>query len=444
MKTNDNKRYLITYTDGKIGSAAASSILGLTKGKMKDGVKFMATDAVPGKEDVMHFENVGVTSIQLTEEEAKTLSGKKGILAVEEDLEMHALVMPEDQVFQSGGEFAPQANEAANYSDGYNKAVLDVMNYLLKSEKPESNTQGLIPPQIIIPRLFQPIPWNITRVNAPLAWSRGINGKGVNVAVLDTGIAAHPDLVISGGVSFVSGVASYNDGHGHGTHCAGVIGARNNFIGVVGVAPLSNLYAVKVLADTGSGLSSWIIAGMEWCITHGIKVISMSLGAVTGPSVAYATAVKHCQDSGITVVMASGNSYGSSFPYVNQPANSFTHGSAYPNNERPIAVGAIDNLNVIASFSSRGGATPDWNQVTVVAPGVNIYSTYKGGGYATMSGTSMATPHVAGCAALVCQRYPGITPVNVKSRIASTAIPLGGGHNVTYGYGLINCNAATL
>ncbi|NIQ09711.1 MAG: S8 family serine peptidase, partial [Gammaproteobacteria bacterium] len=85
---------------------------------------------------------------------------------------------------------------------------------------------------------------------------------------------------------------SYDDGHSHGTHCAGIIGARNNFIGVVGVAPLCNLYAVKVLSDSGSGYSSWVIAGMDWCIQNNIQVASMSLGSPSAPSVAYANAVR--------------------------------------------------------------------------------------------------------------------------------------------------------
>ena len=93
------------------------------------------------------------------------------------------------------------------------------------------------PPYTPYPKFYQPVPWNIAMVNAPGAWARGYRGTGVKVAVLDTGITAHPDLIISGGASFIPSVASYNDGHGHGTHCAGVIGARNNRIGIVGVAP---------------------------------------------------------------------------------------------------------------------------------------------------------------------------------------------------------------
>jgi subtilisin len=467
MKNSNTKRYLVTYTEGSTDISKASKMLGIAKDKCVEGVSFLATDAVPSSKDILHFENLGITSLELTTEDADRFSATDGILSVEEDTEMYALGYTSeeniDNAFDNSFEMSEFNNneEDDNYLEGYNDALIDMFASMLKLNK-NNNSQysenqfspmgpgsGIIPRPIPKPfpipfppiRPFQPVPWNINLVKAPQAWARGIRGNGVKVAVLDTGIAAHPDLVISGGVSFIPGVVSYNDGHGHGTHCAGVIGARNNWIGVVGVAPLCNLYAVKVLADSGSGSSSGIIAGMEWCINNGIKVISMSLGSNSAPSVAYANAIKRCQDNGITVVCASGNSFGSAFPWVGAPANSIISGVP---NASPIAVGAVNSACVIAPFSSRGGNAPLWNQVTVVAPGVNVYSTYKGGGYTTMSGTSMATPHVAGLAALVYQRYPGITPPFLKSRIASTATNLGpAGYDQTYGYGLVNCLLAT-
>lgn len=279
-------------------------------------------------------------------------------------------------------------------------------------------------------------------IHAPAAWSRGYKGSGVKVAVLDTGIANHSDLTISGGVSFVNGVSSYDDGHSHGTHCAGIIGARNNFIGIAGVAPMSSLYAVKVLSDSGSGYSSWVIAGMDWCIQNNIQVASMSLGSSSAPSTAYANAVRKCQEAGVTIVTSAGNSgNSSSFPFVGSPANAYQRSNS---NASPIAVGAVSQSSAIASFSSRGGDHSEWNRVTVVAPGVSVNSTVLNNDYGKKSGTSMACPHVAGLAALLYEKYPGISPVNIERRITATATDLGGaGFDEPHGYGLINCDLAT-
>ena len=447
------KRYLITYADGSVGVEKAVSILGISKNKCRRGVAFMESGTVPSGNDVLHFENLGVSTIELSDDEAGALSKKEGVLAVEEDIEMFALASRKSDEAQFRELFmkadtlpeSPETNEES-YLKGYKEALSDMFSSILDmtSKKGLDNDflWALLPDSPSPPApVFQPVPWNISLIQAPEAWARGVNGNGVKVAVLDTGIASHPDLEIAGGTSFIPGSTGYDDLNGHGTHCAGVVAAKHNSIGVVGVAPEASLYAVKVLGDNGSGNTSWIIAGMEWCVINGIKVASMSLGGSSDPLVAYANAVKRCQDNGVTVVIASGNSYGTSFPWVCAPANSFL--SEQPN-ASPIAAGAIDNRNVIAGFSSRGGRTANWNQVTCVAPGVSINSTHLGNDYATMSGTSMACPHIAGLAALVIQCFPDLTPANVKRRIATTCTDLGAtGLDTTYGYGLINCDAAT-
>ncbi len=456
---SQTKRYIITYTDENITQSAAESLLGLAKSKSKDAVSFMETESVPSKNDVLHFEKLGVSSMELTEDETKDLMKKDGVLAIEEDIEMFAINENNKQfeeLFMGSDEEAfetePEPNED-HYMQGYNKALVDVFSSLLQanSNNNDNETAGFFPPRFslkpilpkIPPRIIrnQPIPWNISLIKAPTAWAKGVTGNGVKVAILDTGIASHIDLPLAGGVSFIPRSTSFNDLHGHGTHCAGIVAAKNNILGVVGVAPSSSLYAVKVLSDSGSGQSSWIIAGMEWCIRNGIKVASMSLGGASGPRIAYAQAVKRCQDNGVTVVVASGNSYGSSFPWVCSPANSVIAGQA---NASPIAVGAVNKQSAIASFSSRGAQSSPWNHVTCVAPGVSINSTAPNAGYTVKSGTSMACPHVAGLAALIIQRYPGITPANVKRRISTTCRDLYlRGYDTTYGYGIINCDAAT-
>jgi subtilisin len=464
MKNSNTKRYLVTYADGSISASTASEILGVSQSHCKDGVAFMATEATPDKEDVLHFESLGISSVELTSAQADELSHSEKILAVEEDYEMYALDESETDETQfkelfvdSEAAFDFDKQEENTYDQGYDQALLDMFLSILKNRKNgntdsnAANISPIIPPRFRFDRYIpsiprQPVPWNIALVKAPQAWARGINGTGVKIAVLDSGVSSHPDLVISGGVSFVPGETTFNDLNGHGTHVAGTIAARNNFIGVVGVAPNAMLYAVKVLQhnpSTGraSGSSSWIIAGMEWCINNGIKVANMSLGGTNAPSVAYANAVKRCQDNGVTVVIASGNSFGTSFPWVCAPANSVINNQL---NASPIAVGAVNSSCQIAAFSSRGGQTSPWNQVTCVAPGVSVNSTHLNGAYRSLNGTSMACPHVAGLAALIIQRYPGITPANVKRRISLTSVDLGpAGQDQTFGYGLINCDLAT-
>ena len=283
------------------------------------------------------------------------------------------------------------------------------------------------------------IPWNIKLVKAHKAWAKGYDGTGVKVAVLDTGIDYnHEDLCVYGGVAF-SGSGDYMDYHGHGTHCAGIIAAREYRKKVVGVAPRAKLYAVKVLGNDGGGYTSGIIAGMEWCIKNGIQVASMSLGGPQGPSVAYSNAISKCQLNGVIVVVAAGNSgHTNYFPWVCSPANSV---QAKTWSGSPIAVGAVDKRNQIAYFSSRGHKYLPWNPVGCVAPGVKVNSTIPGNKYVEMSGTSMACPHVAGLAALLCQRWNSSDVYKIKKQLL-----LGTYYSHKYptstdkGFGLINCD----
>ena len=247
----------------------------------------------------------------------------------------------------------------------------DIIIYAIKSpSKPQ-------PPQVL--------PWGVDRINAEIAWDPAAVSD-IKVAIVDTGILLnHSDLVnnIKGNINTINSSKSGNDDNGHGTHVAGIIAAMNNSIGVVGVAPYISLYAVKVLGKNGTGWLSDIIEGLDWCINNGIDVVNMSLGSSSG-NLSYHEAIIRAYQAGIVLVAASGNEGGP----VGYPA-------AY---SEVIAVAATDNLDNIASWSNRGP------EVDLSAPGVSIYSTYKDGYYKTLSGTSMATPHVAGAAALVMSR----------------------------------------
>ncbi|MCM2268420.1 MAG: S8 family peptidase [Elusimicrobiales bacterium] len=262
------------------------------------------------------------------------------------------------------------------------------------------------------------IPWGVKRVNAAAAWDYTA-GEGVKVAVIDTGIDYnHPDLaaVFKGGYNAVTPGATAMDDQGHGTHVSGTVAALKDLKGVVGVAPKVDLYVVKVLDKNGSGQYSWIVDGIEWAIKNNIKVINMSLGGRTGTD-ALAQVMKKAKEAGVTVVCAAGNDSGP----VNYPAK-------YP---EAIAVSASDSSDKLASFSSKGA------EIVVIAPGVSVYSTKKGGGYTSMSGTSMASPHVAGLAALAVGAGAK-TPDEVREALKRAATPLPGLKPTDQGAGMVD------
>lgn len=253
----------------------------------------------------------------------------------------------------------------------------------------------------------QKIPWGIDRIDAERCWEK-VDGKNINVAVLDTGIdLKHPDLVVDGGVNTINKRSSYNDDNGHGTHVAGIIGALSNKIGVIGAAPAVYLFAVKALNKKGEGYLSDIIEGLQWCISNDIDLINMSLGTPS-ESNAMKQAVEAVYNAGITIVAAAGNS--------GPDNNTVLYPGKYP---QVIAVSAIDQEDKIAYFSSVGP------EVDLAAPGVNIFSTYKRSTYQTLSGTSMAAPHVTGAAALVLAAHGSMTPDQLREFLKSKADDLG-------------------
>lgn len=232
----------------------------------------------------------------------------------------------------------------------------------------------------------QSIPWGILKVRAREVATRG---AGITVCVSDTGIdLSHPDLAtnILSGFNTINPSKSATDDNGHGTHVAGTIAAIDNTIGVVGVAPEAKLIAAKGLNRNGSGYSSDLAETIDGCRDRGAHIINMSWGS-TLPSTVIQDALIRAESAGILLIAAAGNNGGS----VGYPA-------AFP---QVVAVSATDANDLLATFSSRGP------EVENSAPGVSIYSTYKGGTYRTLNGTSMASPHVAGVAALMLSVLPG-------------------------------------
>jgi subtilisin/minor extracellular protease Epr len=297
-----------------------------------------------------------------------------------------------------------------------------------------------IEPDYEVRALEETVPWGIARIGAPSIHTNGNKGDGINIAIIDTGINYnHPDLHDNyvAGHDFVNNDEDPIDDNGHGTHCAGIIAAIDNDIGVIGVAPEANLYSLKILDSTGSGSSSNLIAAIDWAIqtrydqnpSNNIQIISMSLGSDNGVT-ALESACSKAYDSGILLVAAAGNdgNKGGSGDSVDYPG-------AYSS---VIAVAATDSMDKRASFSSTGPA------VELAAPGVNIYSTYQGG-YASLSGTSMACPHVAGTAALVLAANPSFTNGNIRDRLAQTTTDLGNsGRDNLYGFGIVNAETAAV
>ncbi|MFF3446240.1 S8 family serine peptidase [Streptomyces sp. NPDC002667] len=282
------------------------------------------------------------------------------------------------------------------------------------------------------------------QIGAPDAWGKGLDGKGVKVAVLDTGADAHhPDLAdrIGESQSFVPGETT-DDGHGHGTHTASTVGGSGAASDGAekGVAPGADLMIGKVLSNSGYGQDSWIIAGMEWAAEHGAKVVSMSLGS-SDPSDGtdpMSQAVNRLTDeTGALFVIAAGNS--------GSEASMGSPGVA----DEALTVAAVDANDKRASFSSQGPRLNDYAlKPDISAPGVAVLAAKAGGSaaagwYQSMSGTSMATPHVAGAAAILAQEHPDWKARQLKDALMSTSRQLPNYTTYQVGSGRVDLSAAT-
>ena len=265
-------------------------------------------------------------------------------------------------------------------------------------------------------------------IQAPSVWRAGYRGRGARIAILDTGIDPHhPDVAgrIAATATFVG--SAYYDDNGHGTHVASIAagnGAASSGL-FVGVAPEADLYIAKVLAADGSGMMSDVMAGVEWAVGQKAHVIGLSLGS-TGPcdgTDALSVTCDAAVERGVVVCVAAGNS---------GPAR-YTVGS--PGCARQvITVGASDDSDQIASFSSRGPTSDGRVKPDIAAPGVGIVAARASGTamgqvvdehYTSASGTSMATPHAVGAAALLLQANPSLTPREVKELLMRTARNIG-------------------
>ncbi|MDA0772667.1 MAG: S8 family serine peptidase [Cyanobacteria bacterium] len=276
------------------------------------------------------------------------------------------------------------------------------------------------------PPSLQVLPTGIDRANADSSLTAAIDGidteLNVDIAIIDTGVdLRHPDLNVVNDVNFTSN-KNGNDDHGHGTHVAGTVAARDNELGVVGIAPGARIWAVKVLDRRGQGFLSNVIAGIDYVTAHAseIEVANMSLGGSGNDgSSSYHTAIINSVNAGVTYVVAAGNETDDAANHIPAAFDEVITVSAIADSDGQsgglgsnTSYGADDSF---ASFSNYGA------DVDIAAPGVNIYSTWKGQSYNAISGTSMASPHVAGAAALYLVNNPAASPAQVKTALINAA-----------------------
>lgn len=277
----------------------------------------------------------------------------------------------------------------------------------------------------IIPNdlLYAEYQWNLAAIHAEQSWNLGKGTEDVTVAVLDSGVQVdHPDLggKLLQGINFIEQGASPTDDVGHGTHVAGIIAAGvNNYEGVAGLSWYNRVLPAKVLDSTGAGTTYSVAEGIIWATDQGAKVINMSLGNYASAQFLH-DAIRYAYDRDVVLIAASGNDN------TERPG----YPAAYP---EVFAVAATDESGNRASFSNYG------DYIDVAAPGLGIASTYPGSQYAALSGTSMATPHVAALAALMRSANPLLSNEEIMELMRSTADDLGDpGHDKYFGHGQIN------
>jgi subtilisin family serine protease len=293
--------------------------------------------------------------------------------------------------------------------------------------------------------LDQTLPTGVDRIEGDLSTQASGNGSGSvaapAVAVIDTGSGPHSDLNIAGGTNCSTGnPRNYSDGNGHGTHVAGTIGAKDDTAGVVGVVPGVPIYSVRVLNNAGSGSWSSVVCGIDWvtgnAASKGIKVANMSLGGSgsddgncgnSNGDALHRAICRSVNNAGVTYVVAAGNSNSDLKDFVPAAYNEVLAVTAEADfNGQPgggaAATCRSDVDETPADFSNFATSTVDQDH-TIAAPGVCILSTWKGGGYNTISGTSMASPHATGTAALCFSSgaCTGLAPAGVIAKLRTDA-----------------------
>lgn len=292
--------------------------------------------------------------------------------------------------------------------------------YLTNDTVSENTGANVITPNDL---LFSTYQWNLPAIETELGWNLSKGSKEVVVAVVDTGVQAdHPDLQgqLLAGYNAITNGGAPDDDVGHGTHVSGIIGAlTNNEEGVAGISWYNKILPVKALDNSGAGTTYSVAEGIIWAADHGAKVINLSLGNYADSQFLH-DAIKYAYDRDVVIVSASGNDN------TERPG----YPAAY---EEVIAVAATNSTGERASFSNYG------DYIDVAAPGESIASTYPDNQYAALSGTSMASPHVAALAGLVRSLNPELSNKEVTELLTSNAVDLGdAGHDKYYGWGQVD------
>ncbi len=328
---------------------------------------------------------------ELTESEKKDIEETYGVTFVEEQ--------------SAGGIYVLNISQESNVSE--------------LSKKYSTTVETDIPVKISA----DTVDWGISRIGADKVWSTG-SGAGIKIAIIDTGVQIdHPDLRanIVEGYDFVNTDNDPNDDNGHGTHVAGIASATLNQSGTIGAGYSAKIMPVKVLNNQGYGYLSDVAKGIYYAADNGARIINLSLGT---PSDTYTlrSAITYAANKGVLIIAAAGNDGGAPCLY---PA---AYSSA-------VCVMATDSSNQLASFSNIGGE--------ISAPGVSNYSTFVGSSYRYLSGTSMATPHISGAAALLMSICTDCSTSEIRSILRDTAIDLGEtGKDILFGYGLVDLVSA--
>jgi subtilisin family serine protease len=395
--------------------AAAAGAKRLEKAgfKVASSSDFKKANEVPndfGGADVQYFERFGIAVVR---QEQERLQPMMASAATSTEID-NARPERRYRALARAGALSEQPTnieQNASYWAGYRDGVTQVIEQLTRE------VGGEIEPAVAVPR--GNATWGIATIGAGLS---RFSGAGIKVCILDTGFdASHPDFK---GRTIVrklfASKSSRNDVDGHGTHCVGTACGPRSPVSQprYGVAYGADIYAGKVLGDDGFGTDRSIMAGMEWALDQGCSVISMSLGldveVGAAPDDDYEQIGQVCLDSGCLVVAAAGNE-------SDRPRRIAPIGSP-ANCPSILAVGAIDRNMNVAPFSC--GGINHSQSVDLVAPGVDILSCAPGGGYQSLDGTSMATPHVAGIAALIAECDPKYRGWALWARLVQLARPL--------------------
>ncbi len=410
-----NKRYIVSFKDNNIRSNTVAEILKKDSSDIEEAGKSLSVNL--SNTVVHHFTKTAISILHMADNEASDLQGLPEVDDVIEDFAIYGHLDVE-----------PEQTEAK-----------------LCSEE-----------DFVVTSKGQKIPKNIHTVGADLVWPHA-TGKSVKVAVLDTGIYLnHPDLTVRDGISFVDGICSWDDDglKGHGTHCAGIIGAHNNPIGIIGIAPDCLLYSVKILDKHQKGCLSSLLAGLEWAADKNMDVVSISArwtdtqireeGKKSKEVKSLQRHLRNLENNNCVVVAAAGNSEKDP-KVVYEPALA----------ETVIAVGATNKNKQGQQYTYHSQEKPQrapfscWQPggiVDLCAPGVDIYSTWnesRPDTYGHKTGTSESCPHVAGAAALLKELHPDWTAAQVRQAIIHSASDIGSpGCDDQTGFGLLDCFSA--